>query len=176
MKDITKNANRTTPEKISKLKEKFTLQIEKNEIQIIKIQEKLDHLISKRNKGENVSVKRLVSLSNKEFKLKTKNKRLAIEINELDEDGYEIPGLFESIKIKFSKIENTKQRYIWGLIFIIPWVIGMALFFLPSFIKTILWSFNDLNVRAGVVTSKFVGLSNFKKLFSGYVVEGGRIF
>lgn len=176
MKNKSKHKNRTTPEKINKLKEKFNSQIGKNETRITKIQEKLEELITKRNKGVNVSIKKLVSLSNKEFKLKTKNKRLDININELDEVGYEIPGFFENIKIKFSNVENKKQRYVWGIIFIIPWVIGMLLFFLPSFFKTILWSFNDLNVRAGVVTSKFVGFANFKRLFTGYVVEGGRIF
>lgn len=170
------NNNQSTLDKKSKIKNKFEKEIRNNESKIEKLKRKLNELYLQQRNGKTVSIKKLVAVSNKEFKLEIKNKRLRKNIELLSSNEYVIPGFFENIKIKFSNIENKKQRYIWGYVFLIPWIIGMLMFFLPSFFTTIFWSFNDLSVKGGVVTSRFVGIANFKRLFTGYVVEGGRIF
>lgn len=170
------NNNQSTLDKKSKIKIKFEKEIRNNESKIKKLKRKLNELYLQQRNGKTVSIKKLVAVSNKEFKLEIKNKRLRKNIELLSSNEYVIPGFFENIKIKFSNIENKKQRYIWGYVFLIPWIIGMLMFFLPSFFTTIFWSFNDLSVKGGVVTSRFVGIANFKRLFTGYVVEGGRIF
>ena len=48
-----------------------------------------------------------------------------------------------------------------GLLFISPWLIGMAVFFLYSVIRAFSFSFNDVGMEGGFSTS-WVGLDNFR--------------
>ena len=67
-----------------------------------------------------------------------------------------------SVKRKHKGIETLKSRY--GLIFLSPWIVGMLFFFLFPIIQSAYFSFSDLSIGADGVSTKFIGLENFKNI------------
>ena len=63
-------------------------------------------------------------------------------------------------KLKKSRgIEELKSRY--GFMFVLPWIIGLVMFFLYPLIQSIVYSFSDVAVSPGGVDIKFVGLKHY---------------
>ncbi len=56
-------------------------------------------------------------------------------------------------------VEALRARY--GALFILPWSIGMLLFFLVPIIKSVYYSFAELEITAEGIASHFVGTENF---------------
>lgn len=59
-------------------------------------------------------------------------------------------------------IETLKSRY--GLIFLSPWLVGMALFFVFPIFQSLYFSFSKLNIVELGVNTEFVGLANLKNI------------
>ena len=57
-------------------------------------------------------------------------------------------------------IESKNKRN--GFLFILPWFIGVCLFFLKPLIQTVTFSFSEVSVDLGGFVTEFVGLKNFK--------------
>lgn len=57
-------------------------------------------------------------------------------------------------------VEALKSRY--GMLFVLPWVIGLILFFLVPLLSSIYYSFCDVNIISGGVSTTFVGLKHYK--------------
>ncbi|NLN50319.1 MAG: sugar ABC transporter permease [Acholeplasmataceae bacterium] len=164
-------------EEIAKQKQKFEKQITLLEKRNLKLNKRVNLFHEKQSQDKKISVKRLVKLSNKVFKNELQIKYLNRDLKLLEQGQLIKHGLFKRGKIWFSEIEYHKQRYIWGFIFIIPWVIGMVLLFLPSLTTTFYWSFFDVKFESRrVVLSSFVGFENFSVLFGNYVHANGGIF
>lgn len=66
----------------------------------------------------------------------------------------------EKIKRKKKGIESLKSRY--GRLFVLPWVIGLLLFFVVPLISSVTYAFSDVNIVSGGVSRNFVGLKWFK--------------
>lgn len=136
-----------------------------------KLDLKYESLLSK-----NANIKKLVKVSNKSFKTEIKVKRELNNLELLKENKLEKLSTYRTMKVWFSNLEYKKQRYTYGILFIVPWIIGMVLFFIPSFLTTIYWSFGDVSLIQGGVSSSFKGIGNFQYLFQSYVINNTQIF
>lgn len=66
-----------------------------------------------------------------------------------------------------SKIQYNKRKALWGIIFIIPLMIGFTYFFLIPFIQTLYYSFCYVKGAAGEgVQTQFLGFGNYQYIFS----------
>ena len=86
-----------------------------------------------------------------------------------------IGGFFKRIQTKIGQnIRYHHRKAIWGIIFILPTLIGFVYFFLFPFITTIIYSFSNIyyaqsnpitGEAIGIVT-EFVGLENYKYIWN----------
>lgn len=60
-----------------------------------------------------------------------------------------------------------RQKALVGFLFILPWLVGAVWFFVLPFIDSVLYSFNDVKIATGEMTSNFVGWQNYVKAFTG---------
>ena len=56
-------------------------------------------------------------------------------------------------------IEELKARY--GLMFVMPWIIGLVMFFFIPLIQSIIYSFSSVVIKPGTVQTTWVGLENY---------------
>ncbi len=63
------------------------------------------------------------------------------------------------IKRKRKGVEALRSSY--GRLFVLPWEIGLVLFFLIPLITSIIYSFSKVNIVPGGVETEFVGLQNY---------------
>lgn len=56
-------------------------------------------------------------------------------------------------------IEELKSSY--GRMFILPWFIGVILFFIVPFIETVIFSFSSIKINVGEISTTFVGLEQY---------------
>lgn len=61
-------------------------------------------------------------------------------------------------------VETLKSRY--GLMFISPWLLGIALFFIYPILRTVWFSFADVTLTGNGVESVFSGLENYKYILN----------
>lgn len=59
-------------------------------------------------------------------------------------------------------IDSIKQTY--GRIFVLPWEIGILIFFIVPLITSIMYSLSEVNITSSGITTKFVGLKFYKYL------------
>ena len=65
------------------------------------------------------------------------------------------------------KISFRKRKVIWGIVFITPLAIGFIYFFLIPFFTSLVYSFSYVkNVKNVGIVSKWIGLDNYKYIFS----------
>ena len=67
-----------------------------------------------------------------------------------------------SIKLKRKKRGVEALRSHYGRMFVLPWVIGLLLFFVVPLASSIIYSFCRVNIIEGGVTTTFVGLEHYK--------------
>lgn len=65
---------------------------------------------------------------------------------------------------KKKSIESLRSRY--GLMFISPWLLGIALFFIYPILRTIWFSLADVSLSSSGIASSFLGLENYKQILS----------
>ncbi len=68
------------------------------------------------------------------------------------------------LKRKAASALSTKQARA-GYWFILPWVIGVIYLFLVPVITSLIYSFSDVNVRAGGIKLAFAGIDNYIYIF-----------
>lgn len=66
----------------------------------------------------------------------------------------------------YSSLPYKKKKTIWGIIFLLPWAIGVLFFFLGPLVKTFYYSFFNMTLGNDGFTYQFAGLSNFKYIFT----------
>ncbi|MBE6727414.1 MAG: sugar ABC transporter permease [Ruminococcaceae bacterium] len=66
---------------------------------------------------------------------------------------------------KHRSIESRHRRN--GFLFILPWFIGVCLFFLKPLFQTVYFSFSKVSVDLGGFETKFVGFENYKYALFG---------
>lgn len=57
-----------------------------------------------------------------------------------------------------------RRRAWWGRLFILPWFIGAFFFFVIPMLTTVVWAFSNVNFATR--TSTFIGVENFRSLFT----------
>lgn len=67
-----------------------------------------------------------------------------------------------SIKLKRKKRGVEALRSHYGRMFVLPWVIGLLLFFVVPLASSIFYSFCRVNIIEGGVSTTFVGLEHYK--------------
>lgn len=149
---------------------------EKYETKLEKAKNKYQTLVKNKEKNGRGKIERIVKAGKKVEILKTKIQRNKINIEKCHERTLHIPNCLEKLQNYFSTIEYRKQKVIWGLIFLIPFFIGVGVFFLPSLIKTINWSFFSISILNGQLAFESNGLSNFVYLFQTYTIDSNNIF
>lgn len=66
-------------------------------------------------------------------------------------------------KIKRNRgIEELKSRY--GLMFVLPWIIGLIMFFFVPIIQSLIYSFCSVVVTSDGVITSWIGLENYREL------------
>lgn len=152
--------------KVEKLIQKCVMQ---NSIYDLKIQQWM-------SQNEQKHIRKIVKHADFIQKNKIKLSRLEARMILIDSQSLEKESLHNRFRLWFSNIPYQKQKYIWGVIFTIPWMVGMALFFLPSFLQSIWWSFNRVAPTSNGLTITFNGISNYIELFRSYVIDGNNVF
>lgn len=66
--------------------------------------------------------------------------------------------------MKKSKLSYERKKSLSGYMFLLPWIIGLFGLFLPNFISSIRYSFGNLNLNTGEITS--AGLLHYKTAFN----------
>ncbi len=69
----------------------------------------------------------------------------------------------KNLTLKFRRSGLSSQRMLWGIIFLLPWIIGFLLFFLKPLVEVVIYSFNEVSVVDGGVDMKYLGLANYVK-------------
>ena len=68
-------------------------------------------------------------------------------------------------KVKKNRgIEQLKSTY--GRMFVLPWFLGVLLFFIIPFIKTVIYSFSSIQINVGEISTKFVGLEHYEYILN----------
>ncbi len=65
---------------------------------------------------------------------------------------------------KNHSLEKRKSRY--GFLFVLPWFIGVLMFFIVPMIKSIWYSFSDVSLEMGGFNTVFVGLKQYKYIIT----------
>lgn len=71
---------------------------------------------------------------------------------------------------KAYRIKYETQTKIWGLVFILPWFLGLLIFFAVPFVQTLWYSLNDVTPAPLGLEKAYVGFSNYKKTFTSLVL------
>lgn len=121
-------------------------------------------------------IRKIVSAANRIQQNKIRLTRLEERLKAIDAKTLVKETPYQQFRQWFSNIPYRKQKYIWGILFTVPWMIGMALFFIPSFIKSIWWSFNNVVPTSDGLTVTFNGIQNYIELFKSYVIDGNNVF
>jgi|LGOV01.1.fsa_nt_gb ABC-type sugar transport system permease subunit len=71
------------------------------------------------------------------------------------------------------KIELTykQQKLLWGIIFLLPWLIGVTMLFAVPFFESLRYSFYELTPKSGEILKEFIGLDNYIYAFNEHVTR-----
>lgn len=106
------------------------------------------------------SLKEILKAEKAEEKAKARAKKKRKNVT-YDINGNVIPDL--NLKHKRG-IESKKSWY--GFFFILPWIIGMILFFIVPLFQSLYYSFGDVSVEPGEMVVDWSGLYNYKYIFN----------
>lgn len=71
--------------------------------------------------------------------------------------------LLEKNRRKELAVRKYPKNWIWGLVFILPWVVGFCILQAYPLIMSLYYSFTDFSI---LTEGKWVGLDNYKRLFT----------
>ncbi len=64
-----------------------------------------------------------------------------------------------------SSMTLQKKRSLTGLVFTVPWIIGLLYFFFVPLIKSVIYSFSSIDMGKGGFETSWIGLRNYKVMF-----------
>ena len=62
----------------------------------------------------------------------------------------------------YKRMDFSKKTALWGMIFLLPWLIGLIFFFLRPLINTVWYSLCSMQMENGKFVGTFNGIENFK--------------
>ncbi len=71
-----------------------------------------------------------------------------------------------SKKPRRHRIGLVTRREMKGYAFLLPWLIGFAVFFIIPLVRSIIYSLNDVVVGANGITMTYTGIENYKYIFT----------
>ncbi len=69
------------------------------------------------------------------------------------------------MKIKSIRLSAQGKNSLAGFLFVLPWVIGVATFFIRPLISSITYSFSDVGLAQNGLNIQFIGFENYLSLF-----------
>ena len=171
-KDKEKNVKYASDQELISIEKRTREKINKLQLKQEELTNKYIALAKRKKETNKGSVKRILKLSKAIQKTKNQITNLEYELKLIAEKKYVKQSTYKRLKKWFAQIPYNKQKLIWGTIFILPWVIGVSLFFIPPFIRSVWWSFNEvIPGKEGFVT-KFNGIRNYVYIFQEYTLYG----
>ncbi|MBQ4227023.1 MAG: sugar ABC transporter permease, partial [Clostridia bacterium] len=71
-------------------------------------------------------------------------------------------GAVLSFRESYAKMAFAKKTGLWGVIFLLPWILGFGLFFLIPMARELFFSFENVSIRpTGGLDEEFVKLANY---------------
>ena len=118
-------------------------------------------------------IRQLFKTGKKIDKLKAKIQKNHVRISRINELNLEKLNLFGRIIKGFNSLNYKQQKVIFGILFLMPWIIGFCIFFAYPLSSTIWWSFNNMTVKeGGGFNFAFVGFENYSNLFKNVTLAG----
>ncbi len=68
------------------------------------------------------------------------------------------------VKKRNRGITELKSRY--GRIFVLPWVIGIVIFFLIPLVQSVIFSFSEISIAAGSIKTDILGMGHYKEILN----------
>ncbi len=62
----------------------------------------------------------------------------------------------------YKRMDFSKKTALWGIIFLLPWLIGLIFFFLRPMVNMLWYSMCSMEMVNGKFTGTFIGIENFK--------------
>ncbi len=62
----------------------------------------------------------------------------------------------------YKRMDFSKKTALWGIIFLLPWLIGLIFFFLRPLANTLWYSLCSMELVDGKFTGTYIGLENYK--------------
>ncbi|WP_035358216.1 carbohydrate ABC transporter permease [Acholeplasma equifetale] len=61
------------------------------------------------------------------------------------------------------KIELTyeRQKMLWAIVFLLPWIVGLVIFFIVPFFESLVYSFYKLTPQVGFLEMEYKGIENY---------------
>ncbi|MDD4069794.1 MAG: ABC transporter permease subunit [Candidatus Izemoplasmatales bacterium] len=117
--------------------------------------------------------RRSVAINKKRGRLISKIQHCKNDLEYLNNNEVEKINIFKKINNNFKRMPYRKQKQIFGVLFVIPWFIGFAVFFASSLGTTLWWSLNDMAPKqGGGFNFIFSGLENYINLFTKETLSG----
>ena len=117
--------------------------------------------------------RRSVAINKKRGRLISKIQHCKNDLEYLRNNEVEKINIFKKINNNFKRMPYRKQKQIFGVLFVIPWFIGFAVFFASSLGTTLWWSLNEMAPKqGGGFNFIFSGLENYINLFTKETLSG----
>jgi ABC-type sugar transport system permease subunit len=117
--------------------------------------------------------RRSVEINKKRGRTISKIQHCKNDLDFLRNNEVEKINTFKRLSNKFKRMPYNKQKQIFGVLFIIPWFIGFAIFFATSLGTTIWWSLNEMTPKqGGGFDFIFNGIQNYIDLFTKATLSG----
>ena len=140
-----------------------------------KISVNINHLMDDKKITKRLQ-KQVVKLSTKQSKYVAIIKRYENNLIKLEKGELVKLSPYARLRESFGHIEYYKQNMIWGIIFVTPWLFGMAVLFIPSILQTFQWSLSATSLTPDGMQTNYVGIQNYIFLFTEYVIDGNNVF
>ena len=120
--------------------------------------------------------RRLNKLNRQLSHLRNKLQHVNSELFALNnQEIYQTP-LLKQLSRKFEQLPYDKQKMVFGMLFILPWLIGFIVFFSSPLITTIWWSLNEMAPKVGGgFTFNFAWFDNYRNLFVSETLAGSTV-
>lgn len=64
-----------------------------------------------------------------------------------------------------------RSKVIWGIVFLLPWIVGFITLFLVPFVQSLRYSFFELTPTSGEILQEFIGFGNYLYAFNEHVTS-----
>lgn len=142
---------------------------------------KLDHITDEyirlsrvdSKKKKKPALHKLVNISKQRGHLKSKIQHFTNELIHLKEGNVEKGTFLKKISKYIRQMPYEKQKKIFGIVILTPWIAGILLFFSSPMVTTFWWSLNSMTPKqGGGFTYLFTGLDNYVNLFTSATLSG----